>query len=86
MSSDSSSDRSPSSGKPVLREVKSGGDQDGLTDMAERLQNLEQQLADEPEIDQANVNRLRQAITSGEYRIDPDSVAEKMIDLESDTE
>lgn len=83
MSNDRYSDRNKPSSKPHLKEVKPDN-QDGLSDMATRLQSLEAKLADQPDIDQANVDRLREAITSGEYRIDPDSVAEKMIDMESD--
>lgn len=83
MPNDSHSDHKQPSSKPHLKEVKLDN-QDGLSDMATRLQSLEAKLVDQPDIDQANVDRLREAITSGEYRIDPDSVAEKMIDMESD--
>ena len=85
MSNNRPSDQKQTSSKPHLKQVKMDN-QDGLTDMAARLQTLEEQLTNKPGIDQANVDRLRDAITSGEYRIDPDSVAEKMIKLESDSE
>jgi len=55
-----------------------------LTDMASRLQSLEQKLASQPDVDQAHVNRVRDAISRGEYRVDPDRVADKMMDFESD--
>jgi len=55
-----------------------------LTDMASRLQSLEQKLATQPDVDQAHVNRVRDAISRGEYRVDPDRVADKMMDFESD--
>lgn len=55
-----------------------------LTDMASRLHSLEQKLASQPDVDQAHVNRVRDAISRGEYRVDPDRVADKMMDFESD--
>jgi len=55
-----------------------------ITDMASRLQSLEQKLATQPDVDQAHINRVRDAISRGEYRVDPDRVADKMLDFESD--
>lgn len=56
-----------------------------LTDMAEHLQSLEQKLSStQSDIDQAHVDRIREAISSGEFRIDPEKVANKLLDLESD--
>lgn len=60
------------------------GDTVHLTDMASRLKSLEQKLASQSEVDQSHVNRVRDAISRGEYRIDPDRVADKMMDFESD--
>jgi negative regulator of flagellin synthesis FlgM len=55
-----------------------------ITDMASRLHSLEKKLASAPDVDQDHVNRVRDAISRGEYRIDPDRVADKMMDFESD--
>jgi len=60
------------------------GDTVSLTDMASRLKSLEQKLTSQPEVDEARINRVRDAISSGEYRIDPEKVADKMMDFESD--
>ncbi|MGD8784111.1 MAG: flagellar biosynthesis anti-sigma factor FlgM [Thioalkalispiraceae bacterium] len=60
------------------------GDTVSITDMAARLNSLEKKLASEPDVDQAHVNRVRDAISRGEYRVDPDRVADKMMDFESD--
>jgi negative regulator of flagellin synthesis FlgM len=60
------------------------GDTVSITDMAARLSSLEKKLASQPDVDQAHVNRVRDAISRGEYRIDPDRVADKMMDFESD--
>lgn len=62
----------------------SSGDTVSLTDMAARLKILEQNLARQPEIDQAHIDRVRDAISSGTFRIDPERVANKMMDFESD--
>ena len=55
-----------------------------LNDMATHLQSLEKKLASQPDINQEHVNRIRDAITSGEYRIDPQSVAEKLLNTDKD--
>jgi negative regulator of flagellin synthesis FlgM len=55
-----------------------------LTDMASRLKSLEQKLAKQPEVDQNHVNRVRDAIHRGEYRVNPDRVAGKMMGFERD--
>ncbi len=60
------------------------GDTVSLTDMAARLKTLEQNLATQPEVDQARIDRVRDAISRGEFRIDPERVANKMMDFESD--
>ena len=62
----------------------SQGDTVVLTDMAARLQSLEQKLTNQSDVDQAHVDRVRDAISSGEYHVDPDRVADKMMDFESD--
>ena len=61
----------------------SGDDKISLTATAARLKNLEQRLAtDAPPFDAERVNRMKQAIASGEYRVDAGRVADKMIDFE----
>lgn len=57
-----------------------------LTDMASHLQSLEQELATQPGVDQEHINRVRNAISRGEYRVDSDRVADKMMDFDSDFE
>lgn len=55
-----------------------------LTDMAARMKSLEQKLAKQPEVDQAHVSRVRDAINRGEYSVNPDRVADKMMGFERD--
>ncbi len=64
------------------KRVQAGDDQVSLTRDAERIRNMEGQLAQEPAIDQAKVDRIKEMISSGEYSVDPDKVAEKFIALE----
>ena len=60
-----------------------GDDKVSLTATAARLKDLEQRLAtDSPPFDAERVNRMKQAIASGEYRVDAGRVADKMIDFE----
>jgi negative regulator of flagellin synthesis FlgM len=62
---------------------QSGQDKVSLTDMASRLKSLENKLAEQPDVDQARVDRVRTALARGEYRVNPDRVADKMMDFES---
>lgn len=55
-----------------------------LTDMAARMKSLEQKLAKQPEVDQDHVNRVRDALKRGEYHVNPDRVADKMMGFEQD--
>ena len=63
--------------------ASSGSDKVSLTDTAERLKSLEQQLASQPEVDKGRVSSVQHAISNGEYKVDPERVADKMIDFES---
>jgi|GEM_PF-3137698 len=53
-----------------------------LTDTATRLQQLNELMANAPEIDRARVEELRQAIADGRYKMDTVHVADKLIALE----
>jgi negative regulator of flagellin synthesis FlgM len=53
-----------------------------LTDLAARLQDLAQAVADVPVVDPARVNALRQAVASGNYQVDAEAVADKLIAME----
>ncbi|UTW46396.1 flagellar biosynthesis anti-sigma factor FlgM [bacterium SCSIO 12696] len=55
-----------------------------VTDEAARLQQLEQSLANTPVVDSARVAELREAIASGNYRPDPERIADKLSQLEQD--
>jgi negative regulator of flagellin synthesis FlgM len=54
-----------------------------LTDLAARLQDLAAAVADVPVVDPARVDALRQAVANGNYQVDTEAVADKLIALES---
>jgi negative regulator of flagellin synthesis FlgM len=51
-----------------------------LSELATRLRALETQLAAIPTIDRARVEEIRQAIASGQYTINPENIADGLID------
>lgn len=55
-----------------------------VTDMTSQLKSLEQILAKQPDVDQDHVNRVRDAIHRGEYQVNPDRVADKMMGFKED--
>ena len=60
----------------------SAADRVTLTNTASRLQNIEQQLSDASSINNARVAEVQSAITSGDYAIDSDRIADKMLAFE----
>jgi len=63
---------------------QSGGSQDvvNLTSTAETLKQLEKSLASEAEVSLERVAAVKQALTSGDYKIDPDLIAKKFLEVE----
>lgn len=53
-----------------------------LTNTASRLQNIEQQLNSASSIDSARVAEVQSAISSGDYTVDADKIADKMLAFE----
>ena len=54
-----------------------------LTDMASRLRDLTQSVANIPVVDRQRVDSFQQSINDGSYRIDNQQVAEKVIGFET---
>ncbi len=52
--------------------------------LSDTLSQLEQTLAEVPEVDAAKVESIKQAIEDGSYQIDSQELARKMIDFEGD--
>lgn len=54
-----------------------------LSAQAQQLQQITDQLREQPEVDAARVESLRQAITDGSYQVDSDRLAGKLLAFES---
>jgi negative regulator of flagellin synthesis FlgM len=54
-----------------------------ITSSALNMQSAEQKMKDVPVVDKDRVERIRSAIKSGEYAIDPVKIADKFVSLES---
>jgi len=51
-----------------------------VSPLASRLQQLEGTLAGVPEVDAAKVGELKQAISNGQFRVNPEKVADGLIE------
>jgi len=58
------------------------GDSLRLTGEATGLQALQRELAAAPAIDTARVEQVRQALESGNYKIDPANIADRMLQMD----
>ncbi|WP_430459846.1 flagellar biosynthesis anti-sigma factor FlgM [Thalassolituus sp. LLYu03] len=59
-------------------------DQVKLSASSKSMQQIEAEIRDMPEVDDATVERIRTAIEKGEYKIDYSRLAGKMLDFEDD--
>jgi negative regulator of flagellin synthesis FlgM len=59
--------------------AKSGSGDVRLSGLSSTLGDIGTRLAASPEFDQAKVERIKAAIANGELKIDPDGVADKLI-------
>ena len=77
---------SDSSANPRVAKTSSAVDQSSdslkLTDVAFQLQQADKSLARVPVVDSQRVDRVTSAINSGEYRINPERIADKMLQFE----
>jgi negative regulator of flagellin synthesis FlgM len=58
------------------------GDTVSVTEAAKQLQSLENSLESLPVVDSQRVEAIRTAIANGDYEIDPEKVAEKLMSFE----
>jgi negative regulator of flagellin synthesis FlgM len=54
-----------------------------LTGTASQLRALEQQLASQPVVNTQRVSAIRHEINSGQFTVNPERIADKMIQIES---
>lgn len=64
-------------------EAPAAGDSLRLTGEAAGLQALQRDLAARPAVDEARVQAVKDAIASGSYRVDPDAIATRLLDLDA---
>lgn len=62
----------------------SNADSVQITPYARLLTSLSQAVQNTPDIDAARVSNLQQAIESGQYQVNPDQTATRLLRLESD--
>ena len=55
-----------------------------LTDSAKQLRQLEEILANQPVTDTKRVEEIKQAIASGEYEVNAEQIAEKLLQLDKE--
>ena len=75
----------PSSSKAGAANVSTSGvaggeDRTTFTSDTQSLSSLVNQAMNSPEVRQDKVESLRQAVSSGTYQLDPDAIAQSMID------
>ena len=58
------------------------GDRMTLTNTASHLQNIEKELNSSSPVDAEHVANIKKAISSGEYSVNPDRIADKMLAFE----
>ncbi|MEP5765397.1 MAG: flagellar biosynthesis anti-sigma factor FlgM [Halieaceae bacterium] len=74
-----------SEGPAATREpTGAGADSVMLTDKAQQLLQLEEQLAQFPAVDSKRVESIRQAIADGSYQVDAERIADRMLQLEAE--
>ena len=72
------------SARPSGGEDNTRTDEVALTDTAVRLKRIETSLAEQPEVDQARVDALREKVESGDYQVDSNEIARKLMQMEQD--
>ncbi|MFM1892792.1 MAG: negative regulator of flagellin synthesis FlgM [Pseudomonadota bacterium] len=76
--------RQPGSGAaPATNTLAGSQDRVSLTDQAAQLQTLESQIANLPVVDTQRVREVQHALATGNFHIDPASVADKLLNFES---
>ena len=56
-----------------------GGDRVQLSPLSSQLQAIESSMADTPVVDSARVAEIRQAIAEGRFKVNPDAVADHLL-------
>lgn len=77
----------PQPNRQQTQKAKDKSDQDSVAikpnNTSARLKELESRLTDKLPIDPQRINEMKNAIANGEYQVDAERIANKMIDFES---
>lgn len=68
--------------KPIVEPTRSQEDRISVTDTAAQLQALEKIIAKEPAVNLQKVDNVRAAVNSKQFDINPQRVADKMLNFE----
>ncbi len=68
------------------RVERQSGDSMEISDEARMIHNIAAEMDDLPEVREERVQELRQQVQSGSYEVDPEQVAESMLDEIGDLE
>jgi len=66
----------------AARPQPSQGEDVRLSRQAKDLKQLEQQLGDYPDMDDERIEKIRQALADGSYKIDAEKLAQKMLEMD----
>ena len=74
-----SGDGSKSGKRAASAPDSGGGDRVQLSPRASQLHAIESSMADTPVVDSARVAKLRQAIAEGRFKVNPEAVADQLL-------
>ncbi len=75
--------KSEARSNPEQSRESDNSDKVSLTDTASKLKDIERSMGNDGTVNQDRVNEVRNALSRGEYSVDADRVADKMIDFET---
>lgn len=81
-STDQASEDASQAGNANARSQTQGGDSISLGELSQAVSKAESQLTKQPVVDSGRVMHLQSAIDQGEYSVDAQRVADKMIQAE----
>jgi negative regulator of flagellin synthesis FlgM len=73
--------RTPAAGTTAPAPADTGsGDAVNLSALSSQMQSVGASLANAPVVNQAQVNEIKQAITEGRFKVNPEVVADRLLD------
>lgn len=79
---DSAASKPASSAEQTRDTTASRNEGVNLSNRAKAMKQAEQQLHEQPEIDDARVAQIRQALEDGTYKVDAKQLAQKMLEMD----